>query len=306
LSKDIEVRQCRALVAIDRAGGVAAAARELGVAQSTVSETLASLERIIGAPLTVRRSGREAVLTPAAAALLPHARAVIAASEAALSAVAGQGAGVIRLGTVESVSSFLLPRPLRTFRQRWPRVDVQISIGLCDDLRQRVKRFELDAAISIEGAAETPPADAGLVHLLSPAQLKLIIAGDHPLAKQTVSRDDLRGHSFLLADPDSAFNNLLRRWLGDFHEAPPFRSAGSIDGVKRGVLEGDAIGVLPSYAVEQELADGSLTALATVEPLPELALFLSTNSPPPWLLPLQSLFEEISATALGNTPVTHS
>jgi len=52
----------------------------------------------------------------AAQRLLPHARALIAASEAALAALAGDDRGVIRLGAVESVSSHILPRALATFR----------------------------------------------------------------------------------------------------------------------------------------------------------------------------------------------
>src|SRR3954454_5959058 len=40
---DLEIRHCRALLAVHASGGVGAAARTLGVAQSTVSETLLSL-----------------------------------------------------------------------------------------------------------------------------------------------------------------------------------------------------------------------------------------------------------------------
>ena len=68
--RDLEVRHCRVLVAVSDNGGVAAAARALGLAQSTVSETLLSLERVVGGPVTFRRPGREATLTPAAEALL--------------------------------------------------------------------------------------------------------------------------------------------------------------------------------------------------------------------------------------------
>src|SRR3569623_745810 len=115
MSRDLEVRHCRALVAVHDSGGVGAAARALGVAQSTVSETLLSLERLLGAPGTLRRVGREAVLSASAEALLPHARALLALSETALAAAARQGSAVLRLGTVESISSFLLPGPLGAF-----------------------------------------------------------------------------------------------------------------------------------------------------------------------------------------------
>src|SRR5262245_52429661 len=104
MSRDLEIRHCRVLLAVKEHGGIAAAARALGLAQSTGSETLLSLERVLGTPVTVRRPGGGATLTAAGDALLPHAQALIAASEAALAALATKGQEIIRLGTVESIS----------------------------------------------------------------------------------------------------------------------------------------------------------------------------------------------------------
>ena len=304
MSKDIEVRQCRVLVAVERTGGVAAAARDLGIAQSTVSETLASLERVVGTSLTLRRSGREAALTPAAIALMPHANALIAASEAASAALSGRSAGVIRLGTVESISSFLLPEPLRAFRQRWPRVDVQVSIGLCENMRQRIQRFELDAAITLEAIDPEQDRNRQMAQLLSFAELDLVVAPGHPLAKGVASRDVLQQHGILLGDSAGNFSDLLRKWLGDGSgAAPEIRSAGSIEGVKRGVLGGDAVGVVASYAVREELNAGTLCQVTLKDPMPQIAMFLTTSHPPPWLLPLQNLFDEITTAAkMANSP----
>jgi molybdate transport repressor ModE-like protein len=293
MSKDLEVRHCRVLVALSESGGIAAAARVLGLAQSTVSETLLSLERVIGAPMTVRRAGREAVLTPAAQSLLPHAQALIAASEAALAAVSEQSHGVIRLGTVESISSFLLPKPLRAFRETWPRVDVRVTIGLCEDLRRRVGRFELDAALTIEGADAARDDDGKGLRALSPAQLRLVASPRHRLAGSPIGRADLAGRTLLLADPDGAFNALMQAWCRAGAPGARFESAGSIDGVKRGVQNSDAIGVLPDYAVAEELAAGSLTELRVRETLPTIALRLTTADPPFAASPLQSLIEQI-------------
>ena len=291
MPKYLEVRHCRALVAVHDSGGVGAAARALGVAQSTVSETLLSLERLLGASVTHRRTGREAVLTTAAEALLPHARALISISEGALAAGTRQNQAIIRLGTVESISSFLLPGPLSDFRLSWPQADVRISIGLCENLRKRVMRAELDAALTIEGAGRARDRDG--VEEYWPARLQLVVSPHHPLADRIVRRRDLETRTCLLADPEGAFNDLVKSWVGTEARAPRLESTGSVDGVKRGVLKSDAIGVLPDYAVAEELSTGALVALRTEDPLPPISLCLTILNPPPLASPLESLTGKI-------------
>jgi len=71
----LEIRHCRVLLAVSEHGSVSAAARALGLAQSTISEALLSLERTIGAPVLIRRRGKGAALTLQAQTLLPHFQA---------------------------------------------------------------------------------------------------------------------------------------------------------------------------------------------------------------------------------------
>jgi DNA-binding transcriptional LysR family regulator len=198
---------------------------------------------------------------------------LVAASEAALAAVSPQNKQAIRLGAVESISSFLLPAPLSAFRSRWPHVDVRIAIGLCEDLRGRVGRSELDAALTIEGAAKDA-AD------LLPTHLRFVVAPTHALADRVVDRADLAHGTLLLTDHEGAFNALLTAWLNGAGNAPRLESAGSVDGVKRGVMNSGVIGVLPDYAVAQELADGALVALTLNVAPPPIALRLTTLKPP--------------------------
>lgn len=292
LRGDLEVRHCRVLVAVDEAGGIVAAARALGLSQSTVSETLLALERTIGMPVLERAPGRLGRLSAAGEALLPHARALIETSERALAALS-TGERTMRLGVVESVSSFLLPQPLREVRRRWPTLEVRVLVGLCDDLRRRTSDDDLDAAITIEGTRARHGADT---RPLSPARLELIVAGSSPLAGRRVARDALRSHALLLSDPLGAFNSALREWFGPGRRGPRFESAGSIDGVKRGVLAGDAIGVLPAYACSEEIAAGTLATVQADPALPDIALFLTTPRSAPPSPALRIVTEQICRT----------
>jgi DNA-binding transcriptional LysR family regulator len=291
MTNDLEVRHCRVLVAVSDHGGVSIAARALGVAQSTVSETLLALERLIGTPVTLRRPGQGAALTAAAVALLPHARAIIAASEAALAAVSAEHHNVIRLGAVESASTFLLPHALAAFRSHWPAMDVQIAIGLCDDLRKRVHRRELDAAITVEGPEGALDREGSGSRMLSPSRLCLFVASRETLGGLKVRRCDLARRPLLLPDPDGAFNTLMRAWFATPDEQPRFESAGSIDGVKIGVRSGKYVGLLPSYAVAREIAAGEFLDVRVQEPLPTIALGLTTQFRPAEASPLHDMIQ---------------
>lgn len=298
MRRDLEIRHCRALVAVNDAGGVGAAARVLGVAQSTVSETLLSLERLLGAPVTLRRAGREAALTAAATAILPHARSLIAGSEAALAAGATQSAVAVRLGTVESISSFLLPGPLRDIRQLWPRTDVRVTIGLCDDLRKCVAVGDLDAALTLEESSGDALSE------LAPVALRLVASPDHPLARAVATKPALNMQTFLLSDSEGAFNKLIRAWVGNRDGGARFESAGSVEGVKRGVLSGDAIGLLPDYAVREQLSDGSLVAIRCADTPPLVSLRITTVRPLDRASPLSSLIAKTRDVLDGLDPAT--
>jgi DNA-binding transcriptional LysR family regulator len=295
MASDLEIRHCRVLVAVSDERSVSSAARALGLAQSTVSETLLSLERLIGAPVTRRRPGQEARLTAAGAALLPHARALISASEAALATVTAGTSQAIRLGAVESASTYLLPRALTAFRQHWPSLEVQVVIGVCEDLRARVRRGDLDAAMTLEALEDTVDPEGNRSRVLAPAQLCLIVAPPKTAGRhKTTTRNFLR-RPLLLPDPDGSFNTMMRAWFETIHVQPRFASAGSIDGVKCGVRRDGFVGVLPAYAVAKELARGEFLELRVPRALPAFGLGLTTLHRPVDSSPLHDMTKCIEA-----------
>ena len=306
MTQDLEIRHCRILVAVSDHGSVSAAARHLGLAQSTISETLLSLERVIGAAIMVRRPGKQAMLTVAAQTLLPHARALVAASMAAVAAVSADSRGVIRLGAVESLSSFILPKVLTEFRARRPSVQVQINIGLCDNLRKRVRHAELDAALTLEGSRTEAAWGDDYSRSLSAARLCFVVSRRLPPGARHVTKADLSRRTFLLPDPDGEFPALLRAWFGEPANAPRFESAGSIGGVKNGVQNSEAIGVLPDYAVAEELASAALFELEVRESLPGLFVGLTMQRQPHEASPLHEMVMQIEKTLARSQLVAFS
>src|SRR5690348_5879990 len=103
----MELRHLQYLVAVAEEANFTRAAARVHVAQPGVSAQIRQLERELGQQL-LDRSGRRVTVTAAGAAVLPHARAALAAVTAVRDAVdelTGLLRGRISIGTVTSISS---------------------------------------------------------------------------------------------------------------------------------------------------------------------------------------------------------
>jgi len=183
-----------ALVAVVENGTFSAAAEQLGYTQSAVSQQIGILERIVGAPLFERPGGRRPVqLTAAGQMLLIHARVVIArvsAAAADLRALASGEQGELRVGTLPSVGTKILPRLLGTFRAEWPGIQIVLHESReSADLIHAVESGDIDVTFIDIGPYET-----GLLQvrcLLDDPMVLVTPAGAPEAGRRTVSIDDV-------------------------------------------------------------------------------------------------------------------
>ena len=109
---EIDPRRLRILLAIARTGGVLAAADELGITPSAVSQQLTKLENATGHALVVR-TPRGSVLTPAGLAMAEAAEEIERALSVARARMEGAAelAGVVRVGGFTSfLRTMVIPR----------------------------------------------------------------------------------------------------------------------------------------------------------------------------------------------------
>ena len=133
--------------AVVRENGVTRAAAKLNRVQSNVTTRIKQLEEQLGTDLFIR-DGRRLVLTPAGETLLPYAERLLALADEARHAVReDRPSGRLRLGTMESVAATRLPGLLARYHQRWPDVALELETGTTGKLIERVREFEVDAAL---------------------------------------------------------------------------------------------------------------------------------------------------------------
>jgi DNA-binding transcriptional LysR family regulator len=268
---ELELRHLRVFVAVVEAGGHTRAARRLGVSQSTVSETLISLERALGTEL-FRKGVKGVTLTRSGEALLPHARRILSQTGELVAELAGvttQVKATLTVAAVESISTYVLPQRLAALREKWPGVRLEVATRVCADIRESVAAGRIDLGLVLEVDAGTRDDS-----VLATARLVVFGAPSHPLAGRRVRADELRRCDFYMSDAAGDYHQALRRHFEAAELPQPRTQAlGTVEGVKRGILAGGAaLGLLPAHAVKQELAAGLLAEVRVSPPLPGLVL----------------------------------
>ena len=136
----------RSFLAVAETGSLSAAARRLGLSQPTLGRHVAEMEAALGLPLFTRQP-RGLIPTEAAAALLPHARAMAESAARLTLAAAGRDAdlsGSVRLTASRIVAHHLLPPILADLRLDEP--GIQIDLVASDETENLLYR-EADIAL---------------------------------------------------------------------------------------------------------------------------------------------------------------
>jgi DNA-binding transcriptional LysR family regulator len=175
----MELRQLQYLVAVVEEASFTRAASRVHVAQPGVSAQVRRLERELGQEL-LDRSGRTVRTTAAGDAVLPYARAALAAVEGARSAVdelAGLVRGRVMVGTVVGCGAVGLPEVLAAFHRAHPGVEIALTEGGSDRLLAGLLDGDLD--LGLVGLAGAPP-DGVQVQVVVDEPLVLGVGPDDP------------------------------------------------------------------------------------------------------------------------------
>lgn len=146
-----------AFLAVYREGSITKAAEALYINQSSLSTRLRTLERELGCTLFDRNKGsRNLSLTAAGQRFLPLAQQY-QELEAQMQAVCHPAMtdGVLRVSSLNSIGSYLLPPVYAHFSNRWPDIRLEIMDISTAEARKAITRDELDIAFStLSGSTE--------------------------------------------------------------------------------------------------------------------------------------------------------
>lgn len=232
------IDELRHFLRIVELGTFTGAARRAHLSQPALTAAIQRLEAEFAATLLIRGPGG-AEPTAAGAALVPHARAVLAAIDDAKRAVAeieGLHAGEVRVGASATACTYLLPPTLAAFRAEHPKIRFLLREATPDGVLEALERGALDLGVITSDRGEPWMLDALIV----------IAAPDLPHPERA---------PFVTFGRGSTSRAMLER---HFPEAEIVMELGSIAAVKGNVRAGIGVALVGRSAVEHDLAAGRL------------------------------------------------
>ena len=148
---NLELRQLRHFVTVAEELHFGRAAERLHMTQPPLSQSIAGLEELLGAPLFLRNR-RQVTLTAAGAALLPEARRLLEDAGALpdlVRRVAEGSAGRLTLAFVSTADYSVLPAILQRYRAAFPEVQLVLREATSDVQTEELLDGRIDAGFVI-------------------------------------------------------------------------------------------------------------------------------------------------------------
>ncbi|KXG73929.1 LysR family transcriptional regulator [Thermotalea metallivorans] len=299
----MELQQLKTFITIAKVSSFTKAAELLDYAQSSVSGQIRALEEEFEVRL-FERLGRAVCLTEEGKRLLVYAEQLLKLAEETKDSVTGstQPRGTLIIGAPESLSVFRLPELLKEYRSRFPNVKLVLKLGSCRDILSWLKKSIIDIAFLMDTPLDVPSL---VSKCLCQEQIVLIAGNDHFMTnKNTIELKDLEGEDLILVEEDGCCYRMIFESL--MAEAGVYPSSiqefGSVEMIKKCVISGLGVSILPLISVEKEIRDGQLKEISWSSPdfnIHTQILYCRNK----WLSPALSAMIELSKQHIKNKSI---
>lgn len=236
-----------ALAKVVEVGSFTKAAELLGYTQPALSQMIASLERELNIKL-LYRSSHQVCLTLEGKRLFPAIEKAVGqylSMQEIAKEIRGLETGVIRIGTLSSISCHWLPPLIRAFQEEYPHVEFVLHQGDNNTIPEWVRTGQVDFGFVNMSVYN------GKATFLKEGEYRAVLPAMHPLAKEeAVSLKQLASEPFLVIEEGS-----LSRPLEAFREvglAPQVRLRVHDDySILSMVEQGLGVSILPELVLRK-------------------------------------------------------
>lgn len=270
------LQQLKYLVAIADSGlNITAAADRLYTSQPGISKQLKLLEQELGVQLFTRRGKSLTAITPAGKDVIGRARRIMREVENIrnlASDLSGEQEGTLSIATTHTQARHVLPDVIREFRERYPKINLELQQGTSEQIAELVAANRVDFAIAT-GSRQLFP---GLVLLPCYSWDRIVLVPNgHPLTgNKELSLRVLAGYPLVTYVFGSTGESSLKKAFADQGLEPNVVfTARDADIIKTYVRMGMGVGIIAPMAYEcQDQKD--LTALSAAGLFPRVTTWL--------------------------------
>lgn len=238
-------------------GNVSRAAERLRLSQPALSKQIRELEAHLGTPLLERRP-RGVRPTAAGELLAGYARQIFGLGEEAERALAdlrGLRRGQLRIGASLTIGVYLAPPLLAECRRRWPGLDLQCALENTDTIQRGLIEHRLDL-----GLTEGP---GGWEQALSSRIFRwdelVLVCSPEAFPAPPRSLRQAAALPWVMREPGSGTRAVVERALhAQRLQVKPAWTFNNPEAVKRAVMAGCGIALVPRLTVSSELELGQL------------------------------------------------
>jgi DNA-binding transcriptional LysR family regulator len=256
--------QLETFLAIVQTRSFSGAAKVVRRTQPAVSQMVRKLEEEIGEPL-FDRSSRDGTLTDAGKVLHEYANRILnlrQEARASLEELRQFQRGTLVIAANEFTSLYLL-RVLEEFRRFCPMIKIAVQRSLASSIPEQVLDHTVELGI-LSFRPESPLLKSVVVFT---DQLAFVVPPSHPLSKaREVSIRQLGAESFVAHNVVSPYRlKVLEAFKR--HKTPLNIGVEmpTIEAIKRFVVAGNGVALVPGLAIEPELLRGELVSIPVKE-----------------------------------------
>lgn len=275
----------RVFYTVAKCGSLTRAAEELYISQPAVSQSIKQLENQLGVIL-FNRTHRGMELSEQGGKVIfaevESALGLLCGAEARLAQMKTTATGTIRIGASDTIFEYFLSDKIVDFHERFPAVKIELMADFTPDTIEKLKANRCDVAfvnLPISVDSEELELRGNCMRLND-----IFIAGEKfkELAEGTVSMSQLEKYPLILMDK----NTVSRRSLDNFFASlgvnlQPSIEVGSWDLMKRLVVSGMGIGIIPKQYAKRRLLNGELFEIKTdpILPVRSVGMLLPKHKP---------------------------
>jgi DNA-binding transcriptional LysR family regulator len=254
--------------AVVQSGSFSAAAERLYMTQSAVSQHIQDLEAGLGTRL-FNRGRRGVTLTASGEQLYSYTCDIlrlVAQAENAVTDVEHLSSGQVTIGATPGVDVYLLPEWIQAFRARYRNLKTALYSGVTAQIVSGVLDHRYDIGF-VEGELEdNPPARLGQ-WVLQDIELMVIVGQGHLWWQhEQIPLTALNDQHFITRQPRSATRIWIDQLLQRYQVRPDIvAELDNPESIKRAVIGGMGVAIVPAYAVQTELSAGTLRSITIAD-----------------------------------------